>query len=418
MKLFRIILKNVRRNILRTALTALGTMVLVFVVTLVWSVLDFLNEATRDKTSNFKAVITERWQIPSQMPFAYADGLSRGGARQEGDLTIPPPDSMTWQFFIGNIDPTKKDFNNFVFMFAMEPSKIGTMMDELDTLPAEKKAILDEGIRKMEETPQGVILGKERLALLNKKVGETFKVFGQNYKDINLEFTVVGVIPDGTRYDKNAFMNRDYLNRALDDFPRKNGGKKHPQVNKTLNLVWLRVKDTTEFEKVAGQVVNSPEFLAPAVKVETASSGISNFLEAYSDLLWGMRWLLAPAILATLSLVISNAISISVRERRMEIAVLKVLGFQPWHVLVLVLGEALLIGVVAGGLSSVLTYVVINDVLGGLKFPIAFFAAFFIPNAALWWGVALGGGTAFLGAIVPALSARKVRVAEVFSRVA
>ncbi len=109
---------------------------------------------------------------------------------------------MTWQFFIGNIDPTKKDFNNFVFLFAMEPSKIGTMMDELDTLPPDKKAILDEAIRKMEQTPQGVILGKERLALLNKKVGETFKVFGQNYKDINLEFTIVGVIPDGTRYDK------------------------------------------------------------------------------------------------------------------------------------------------------------------------------------------------------------------------
>jgi putative ABC transport system permease protein len=86
--------------------------------------------------------------------------------------------------------------------------------------------------------------------------------------------------------------------------------------------------------------------------------------------------------------------------------------------LVLVLGEALLIGVVAGGLSSILTYVVINDVLGGLKFPIAFFAAFFIPTAALWWGVALGGGTALLGAIVPAMAARKVRVAEVFSRVA
>ena len=65
------------------------------------------------------------------------------------------------------------------------------------------------------------------------------------------------------------------------------------------------------------------------MKCETASSGIATFLEAYRDLIWGMRWLLAPAILVTLSLVISNAISISVRERRMELAVLKVLGFRP-----------------------------------------------------------------------------------------
>ena len=46
-----------------------------------------------------------------------------------------------------------------------------------------------------------------------------------------------------------------------------------------------------------------------------------------------------------MALVIANAISISVRERRTEMAVLKVLGFRPGQILVLVLGEALLIGV-------------------------------------------------------------------------
>ena len=60
-----------------------------------------------------------------------------------------------------------------------------------------------------------------------------------------------------------------------------------------------------------------------------ASSGIASFLDAYRDLLCGMRWLLVPAILVTMALVIANAISISVRERRMEMAVLKVLGFSP-----------------------------------------------------------------------------------------
>ena len=72
------------------------------------------------------------------------------------------------------------------------------------------------------------------------------------------------------------------------------------------------------------------------------------FLESLKDIFWGMRWLLAPAVLVTLSLVIANAISISVRERRMEIAVLKVLGFRPGHVLMLILGEAVLIGALSG----------------------------------------------------------------------
>ena len=56
---------------------------------------------------------------------------------------------------------------------------------------------------------------------------------------------------------------------------------------------------------------------------------IASFIEPYRDLLWGMRWLLTPAILVVMALVIANAISITVRERRTETAVMKVLGFQP-----------------------------------------------------------------------------------------
>ena len=62
-------------------------------------------------------------------------------------------------------------------------------------------------------------------------------------------------------------------------------------------------------------------------------------------------------------------------ERQTELAVLKVLGFRPWQILVLVLGEALLIGVGSGLLSAVATLVTINYAIGGIKFPIAFFGA-------------------------------------------
>ena len=156
----------------------------------------------------------------------------------------------------------------------------------------------------------------------------------------------------------------------------------------------------------------------PAVKVETASSAVSAFLEAYRDLIWGMRWLLSPAILATLAMVSANAISISVRERRMEMAVLKVLGFQPGQIMQLVLGEAVFLGAASGMLSTTLTYAVVNDWLGGMKFPIAFFPVFLIPRAAIGWGLLIGAGTSLVGSILPAWSARTVKVAEIFSKVA
>jgi putative ABC transport system permease protein len=216
----------------------------------------------------------------------------------------------------------------------------------------------------------------------------------------------------------SCFMNADYLNAAFDDYKSSHKNQPHPLADKTLGLVWLRVDNKADYERVAAQIMSSPLYANPAVKCESASSAVTTFLESLKDIFWAMRWLLAPAVLVTLSLVIANAISISVRERRMEIAVLKVLGFRPGHVLGLILGEAVLIGALSGLASAGGAYVLVNRVAGGINFPIAFFSKFFIPVEAVGWGLAVGTLTAFAGAIVPAWSARAVKVADVFAKVA
>ena len=154
------------------------------------------------------------------------------------------------------------------------------------------------------------------------------------------------------------------------------------------------------------------------MKCETLSSLVTTAFEALRDIIWGVRWLLAPAALATLSLVIANSISISVRERRMELAVLKVLGFRPRQILFLVLGEALLLG---GGFRTRQRDADLrgdqrrdsgNQVSPGLlRFVLH-------SRRRVLVGHGDGRGTALLGSVVPAWTARNVKVAEVFSKVA
>lgn len=415
MKFALLILKNVRRNLVLSSLTSLGTIVLVLVVTMVWSILAFLSAATEEKSQNLKAIVTERWQIPSQMPYSYAHTLSTGAAREPGDLQ--PLDSMTWSFYGGSTDATTRTLENTLFAFAMEPRKLKTMMDDLDSLPPEQAAELDAVVKKLEENRLGLIVGKERLALLNKRVGERITLYGLNYRGIDLELEIVGVFPPG-RYDKSAVINREYLlNQVLEAWPQNHNGQKHPLAEKCLNLVWLRVPDTQAFATIVDQIESSPYYSNPSVKCETAASGIASFLDAYRDLLWGMRWLLVPAALVSLALVISNAISISVRQRRLELAVMKVLGFRPAQIMALVLGESLLLGVTAGFVSSGLTWYLVNNVFGGIPFPIAFFPSFFISDDALWWGPTIGGLAALAGSISPAWAACSVKVSEVFAKV-
>lgn len=418
MKFLRLIYQNLWRNKMRSFLTSAGTMILVFVVTLVWSILSFLQLVMTEKPANIKAIVTEKWRAPSMMPYAYATSLKEGAATEPEH--IKPTDSMSWTFYVGFLDPNpkKRSFENFAFAFCMEPKSVLTMLDGLDELPKDSQEYktLEADVKKMEQNRMGILLGRERLDKLKKKVGDRFTIYSLAYKDINLEVEVVGTLPT-RRYDQSGVMNIEYFQAAMEKYKRDHQGKAHDMDGKTLNLVWLRVPDTKAFTQVAAQIQESPQYSLPAVKVQTASSATASFMEAYADLLWGMRWLLAPAILATLSVVIANAISISVRERQTEFAVLKVLGFQPAQILVLVLGEALLVGIVSGVVSAGGTWLLVNEVAGGVPFVIAWFPKFMIPGEAWWWGLAVGGGTALLGSFVPAWTACRVKVSEVFARV-
>ena len=410
------IIRNLWRNKIRTALTGFATIVLVLVVTLVWTVLVFLANVTSEKANNLKAIVTERWQIPSQMPYSYAARLTEGAPREPGDVRLDSQrDSMTWAFFGATLDPQNRTRENSLFFFAMEPDRFLTMMDGIDEMKPEDIDFIRAGIAEMEKDFTKVIIGTEKLKAMNKRVGESIKVTGLNYQGIDLEMTICAEFPEG-RYGQSAMMSRERLNRSLDEYERKNR-KPHPLASKNLNLVWLRVPDTATFQQVERQITSSPEFKSPAVKIETASSGVAGFLDAYKDMLWGLQWILVPFILATMSLIIAMAISIGVRERRKEIAVLKVLGFRPLQILILVLGEALFVGGICGFVGSAGTIAYFNYYLGGFKFPIAFFPIFLIPNEAYWWGPAIGLGTALAGSLTPSLSACNIRVSEVFSRI-
>jgi putative ABC transport system permease protein len=410
------ILKSLARNKLRTILTGLATAVFVLLVTMVWSVVVFLDRATQEKSKDLKAIVTERWQIPSQMPFAYAQPLSEGAPHRDGDVRVRPENSMTWQFFGGTLEQAKPTRENMVFFFCMEPSKVMTMMDGIDKLSAADRAKLEAGLEAMTKDPRKVVIGEQRLEAMNKRVGEHIRVYSFNYKDIVLDdVEIIGAFPKG-QYGQSAVMNRERLNNALDAYKQQNG-KPHPMADRTLNLVWLKVPDTNTYNQVADQVEHSPLFTVPAVKCETASSGVASFLDAYKSLLDIVKWLLVPVLMFCMALVICAAISISVRERRTEMAVLKVLGYTPLHILGLVLGEALVLGCTAGLLSAGFAYVLFTQLMGGIPVPIAFFPAFMVPVDALWWGLGLGAGTALVGSIIPALIACSIKVSEVFAKV-
>jgi putative ABC transport system permease protein len=415
-RLFLLGVKNLRRNLLRTSLTGVAIGVLALMITIIWTIIYFIDLITVERSKDLKIIVTYKWSVPSQIPMTHADYLNPSSPKfmrelvgKDGKKLYGPNDFMVWSFYGGTTDPNKVTPDTLIFFFVMEPDQIIPMMDDLSDLDPKL-------VEALKQKPQGCLLGSDKLQSLNKKVGERFKLTSINYKGIDLEFEIVGALPDG-RYNGSGIMRLDYFNNAFDQYERTNKTA-HPLGHKRLNLIWIRVGDRTTFDKIGSFIEDAPYFSQFPVKTETASSVIGSFLEAYRDIIWAMKFFLVPGMLVVMALVMANAISITVRERRSEMAVMKVLGYRPNQILVLILGEAMLVGVVAGLFAAGATYAFFNLRWGGIPFRIGFFPVFRIPEAALLWGLAIGSMTAFLGSALPAWTARSVKVSEVFSKVA
>ena len=420
LKVVVIMFRGLRRSMLRTSLTYLALFVLTLVLCLIYAVLHMIGNATTEKEANFKAIVTHKTTIPSQMPAGYYEQFRYACLND-----LPPEmrpangdkDIMSWSFVIGTTDKVNQRKDTMVFLFALEPDKVMTMMDGLDDLTGEEKVLLEKACAAMLANPRAIVMSKSRLKALNLQVGQKIKLHGLNYANILFEFEIIGELPEG-KYEGVSFMNKEYLIKQLEAYPRdavnNQKGEAHPMMDKCINLIWVRLPTKEAFERLSQIVNDRAKFNTVPIKLETASSGIGTWLGAFKDIFWGIKYILVPAMIGIMSLVVANALSISVRERRTEMAVLKVLGFQPRHVVLLVLGEALLVGFLGGGMSALMAW----GMLGSVKFQIMFFGAFFVPINSLVYGPALGMAVSFAGCIGPALAAKNVKVAEVFARTA
>jgi putative ABC transport system permease protein len=420
LRLVLIPLKNLGRNRIRTAFTYLATFVLVAVVTLLWSALYVLNRFAEAKASDIKLVVSERWQQVSKLPWAYARPLCEGAAVSESD--VRPQDAMTWQFYLGTVDPKKQDRDSVAMFIALDPDKAPSLMDKIfDDVPQQSGQLAGQKLSEsreflaalevMKKDTRRVIIGPHLLKQLNKKVGERLTISGlSTFAGLDLEVEIIGTFPEG-RYTDTAIMRSDYFNQSIDMYPRTHGGQKHRRADDSLSFVVLQVPNMTACQRVIHQIESSTAFRDPAVKCETLSAYAATQLEAYRDIMWFMRWVLAPAVLIAIAVIMAN--SISMRERRGEIAVLKVLGYRPVQIFILLLGEAALLGGLAGLVSALAIYEGVNWLLDthNTILPI------YIPATALWWGPAVGIVTALAGSISSVSSAVRLQTAAVFARV-
>ena len=207
-------------------------MVLVFVVTLVWSVLDFLDQATSEKSAEpeddrHRALADSQPHAVLLRPDAHRrapaqPGRHAGRRARLDDLAVLRRHARSEESHAreqpvrDRHGPEKAHDHDGRSRFAAAGQ--GGRSSRRSS-------------RNSRPTSRESCSAKSGSGRIQKRVGERIKIYSINYREIDLEFEIVGLFPDG-RYDLSAAFNRQYLNDAMDRYPATQGGKQHPMMTR------------------------------------------------------------------------------------------------------------------------------------------------------------------------------------------
>jgi putative ABC transport system permease protein len=295
------------------------------------------------------------------------------------------------------------DWSNFFPNMAIEPEPFLAMYPEYELPPEQYQAFLQD--------LRGCVIGRKLANKYGWKPGDSFYLesFIPPYRkaDGPFEFVVRGIFDaDPVKHpgtDTNVmYFHHKYLYEATGR--RVSAGS-----------YWVEIEDPDK----AGEVSRSIDALFENSDAQTRTETEKAFTAGFIAMAGNLALLLngiGLAVTFTILLVVANTMSIAVRERRTEIAVLKTLGFTSRQVMGLVVAESVLIGVLGGGLGIggsqglmwLLTHTPgIRDALAGIGLselnlrPLV--AALGFANA-----VFLG----FVAGFVPALGAYRARITD------
>jgi putative ABC transport system permease protein len=408
MKFLPYILKHLRRNWIRTGSTVLGMAVCIFLFCTLRTVLKAMDDA-REYGNVTRLVTRHAVSLVYNLPLSYEGQIAQ----------VPGVKRVAISSWFGGSLPVKKesqdgkkdaggqpDFSKFFTNLAVEDEPYFAMHPELKVPPEEMKAF--------REDLRGCIIGRGLARQFGWKVGDTFflESFIPPYRrrEGPFEFVVRGIsdvdrVREPAADDRVMYFHYKYLYESTGQ--RVGAG-----------LYVVELQDPTQAATIARSIDKIFENSEAETKSETEAAFRADFIAMIGNLALLLNSI-GLAVIFTILLVTANTMSMAVRERRTEIAVLKTLGFTSRQVMGLILAEALAIGALGGGIGLGLSVLIIR---GMTKVPAVSGFINGFPNFGLRADVSTQGLAIalFLGlaaGLIPAVSAYRSRITEMLRQV-
>ena len=219
-------------------------------------------------------VVSERGASPSGMPWQYGELLNPESPRSILAKTdVCPRGFIAWSHYGGTLEPDRLVLENMILFFATDPDHVRPMMRGLEQLDLDL-------VKKLKDNQRGCLIGPELLARVRKHVGDQFWIHGISHKGIDLEFEVVGELPE-SRYKNAAIMNVSSLKTALEEYERANG-EKHEQRDRVLAMIHLRAVDAEAVKRITKVIEDSPDLAAPRLSCRREEDVLADLLKEKS----------------------------------------------------------------------------------------------------------------------------------------
>ena len=377
MKYLSLIAKNLVRNRRRNVLTVFSIAVSMFIFSALVSVPTAVNQVLSNVASSRRLVVHNRAGLAYGLPPAYLPKI----------LTLSHVEAAVAQSWYGGIYHEATDqFPNWT----------------LDTDGVEKVfsdwGVSDQSWREFKLQRRACLVGPETMKRFHFQVGQQIMLRPSilGYPDMQLQ--IAGIL--GRKAPPNILVfHRDYLQEAMEAMSGR---------TPFTDSMWVMPDSDAAASQLAKQIDEYFANSSSATQTETEKAFFADFLRSYRLIFDMAKWI-GLIVVVSIGLVAANTASMSIRERRGEIALMRSLGFPSYSILWMLLGESAAIAILGGIIGCSGALLLVNGArLGGLG-PLSTIR---IPPLVIAEAMVIAVGIGFLSAWVPARSAARRNIVD------
>lgn len=368
------IFRNAFRNKRRLALTVLSVALSLFLFTTLQTAMRELTNPATSEDAALRLVVRHKVSLANVLPEKYLYRIER----------MPGVEKCLRLTWFGGIYIDEK---NLFPQFACDAEKLFDVFTESYIDPHQLQTFIKE--------KTACVVGIKTMERFGWKIGDKITLMGTLWP-CDVELTIRGVYVGGID-ETNLFFHHDYFDELMGD-------------KGLVGTFWIRVTNAEVIPGLIKRIDDAFKNTDAETKTETERAFQLGFVSMFGNIKM-LIGSICTVIVFTMILVTASTMSMAIRERSREIAILKAVGFDSRHVFGLILAESFGLAMAGGLIGCVGGWIVFSN-LDMYKLTNGVFIKFEVTPHIVVTGLLVAAALGIISCLAPAFASIRTSVVE------